>query len=273
MLRPRFAVILLLTLSTGCSSGYFNGGKLFSRMGKTSLALRAFEKFVERSPEDPRSGEALVRAGEIYEKVFSKCREARRHYEASLRRFPSNEPWSTRARAGLMGCPDYFPLDAGHAWIYGDSDTGGNNMRLEWRVLRSSGAALGEIETVLFAGDKKISSKNETFEKEGWSVWQLAGSRRIPFLRYPFNTGMSWSVPSPQGVIEYLIESDSEEVETDAGLFKDCLKIRERNRNYSDTWKYDYYAPNVGRIKTSIGGPGYENPNTELIKFDKIAAK
>jgi hypothetical protein len=26
----------------------------------------------------------------------------------------------------------------------------------------------------------------------------------------------------------------------------------------------------VGRVKTTIGGRGYENPNTELLRYDKI---
>ena len=29
-------------------------------------------------------------------------------------------------------------------------------------------------------------------------------------------------------------------------------------------WKYDYYAPGIGRVRTTIGGRGFENPNTEL---------
>lgn len=242
-------------------------------MGRSKRAIQWLEAFVARSPEDPRAGEALVRVGELYESSLKKCREARRSYEASLRLAPANEPWSTRAKAGIMGCPDYFPLNTISAWFYGDSDSGGKNMRLEWKVRHSSGAAQGEIDTALYAGDKVISAKKEIFSKEGWTVWQLVGSRRIPVLKYPFHIGLSWSTPSPQGVIEYRVESDTERVETVAGVFEDCLKVRELNLSYPDTWKYDYYAPNIGRVKTSVAGDGYENPNTELLKFDKIAAK
>jgi hypothetical protein len=33
-------------------------------------------------------------------------------------------------------------------------------------------------------------------------------------------------------------------------------------------WRFDYYAPGVGRVKTTLGGPGYENPNAELSRYD-----
>ena len=46
--------------------------------------------------------------------------------------------------------------------------------------------------------------------------------------------------------------------------------VRELDRRYPKTWRYDYYCPDVGRAKTTIGGRGYENPNTELLRYGKM---
>src|SRR5207253_299504 len=135
----------------------------------------AFEAFEASRPDDPRSAEALVRAGDIYSHQFKRCLEARRHYEAALRRFPALEPWAEKAKAGLMDCPDYFPLDSNRVWVYGDSASRGRNMRLEWELRVSSAGAGGKIASALYAGTKKINAKTEAYEKKDWTVWQLSG--------------------------------------------------------------------------------------------------
>jgi hypothetical protein len=55
-----------------------------------------------------------------------------------------------------------------------------------------------------------------------------------------------------------------------AGTFHGCVKVREREAANRNSWKYDYYCPGVGKVKTSVAGPGYENSNTELLRFGKI---
>ena len=53
-----------------------------------------------------------------------------------------------------------------------------------------------------------------------------------------------------------------------AGVFSGCLKVRERNSAFKTSWRYDYYCPGVGRVKITIGGPDFENPNTELLRYE-----
>lgn len=265
-------LFFFLLLSAGCDFYRFHGGRFFERTGRYFPAVSAFEAFAARRPDDPRSAEALVRAGRIYSTQFQRCREARVDFEAALRRFPKLEPWSTQAMAGLLGCPDYFPLEAGRVWVYGDTQSQGRNMRDEWELRESKSGASGEIVSALYAGKKRIQSKTEAYQKKEWAVWRIAGGERTPILKYPFTAGTTWSLKTKQGELVYTIESDSELVKTAAGGFSNCLKVREFNKKFSGSWKYDYYAPGVGRVKTTIAGPGFENPNTELLKFDKIVS-
>ncbi|MBI4679078.1 MAG: hypothetical protein HY748_15990 [Elusimicrobia bacterium] len=251
----------------GCDSLDLERARRYERTQKFLPAVQHYERFASRRPRDPRTAEALVRAAGIYAAKLDRCLEARRHYEASLRRFPDAEPWASRAKAGLMACPDYFPFGPGWRWIVGDTASGGKNMRLELEVRRSSGAVSAEMSSALFAGKKVIKSEVLSYAKKDWAVWETAPGRKVPILRFPFTKGHSWSARSGEDQIEYLVEADDAEAETVAGVFKDCLKIKEFNPRFAGSWKYDYYAPSVGRVKTTVGGPDFENPNTELIEY------
>jgi len=52
------------------------------------------------------------------------------------------------------------------------------------------------------------------------------------------------------------VVSTTATVKVAAGEFKDCLKVRELDRRYPKNWRFDYYCPDVGRAKTTIGGGG-----------------
>ena len=91
-----------------------------------------------------------------------------------------------------------------------------------------------------------------------------------PLLRSPYAEGQSWSAFRDLKQIEDLVVSSSASVTTLAGQFAGCLKLRERDTSFPSAWRYDYYCPGGGRVKTTIGGPGFENPNMELLRFDKM---
>lgn len=272
-MRNRF---LLLTIAaaalSGCDAYYYHRGRFCEDTKRHLRAVAAYESFIARDSEDPRTAEVHVRLADLYAAQFNRCLEARRLYEASLRRFPNAEPWAARAKAGLMACPDYFPLEAGRIWIYGDTASKGKNMRLDWQVQLSSGVR-SEVLTRLYAGKKQIRRGTETYEKKNWAVWQKIGADEAPILRYPFHPGARWSARRAEGVISYLVESDDAKVAVGAGVFENCLKVRATNKSFPNSWKYDYYAPGIGRVKTTVGGPGGENPNTELMKFDKMTSQ
>ncbi|MFA6318715.1 MAG: tetratricopeptide repeat protein [Elusimicrobiota bacterium] len=259
--------LLLAALLAGCDTIDLARAVRYEETQKHLPAIKHYERFIGRHPEHPRAAEALVRAADIYSRSLNRCLEARRHYEAALRKSPSAEPWASRAKAGLLACPDFFPMAAGWRWTYGDTASLGRNMRLELEVKSSSGAVSAEAASTLFAGVKNIRSEALSYAKKDWAVWESGQGRHVPILRFPFTTGHAWTAPVGEDVIEYRIESDSARVQTAAGAFEGCLKVKEFNPRYRGSWKYDYYAPFIGRVKTTVGGPGFENPNTELIEY------
>ena len=56
-------------------------------------------------------------------------------------------------------------------------------------------------------------------------------------------------------------------MKTLGGVFSGCIKVRETDPRFPRSWKFDYFAPGVGRVKTTVGAPGVENPNTELLRY------
>jgi hypothetical protein len=253
-------------LLCACDDFHYYSGRFYHETRRGLKAVDPLEAFVQARPDDPRAAEARVRLGEIHASGFRRCLEARREFEAALRSGRLDAAWDKRAKAGLMACPDYFPLEEGRSWVYGDSASRGRNMRLELQVERSSASAQGQVTSSLFAGKKRIRSATESYRKEDWTLWRLEGPKKLAVLKYPYLPGMSWAASDG---MRYKIESNSEKVRTQAGTFELCLKVRESNPQIPDSWKYDYYAPGVGRVKTSVAGPGYENPNTELLSFTR----
>lgn len=261
--------LLLLASLAACDSYHFYSGRFFDETKRWSRAVKELETFAENHPKDPRSCEARLRAARIYATVFDRCLEARRHYEAAARGFPELISCVEKAKEGLLSCPDYFPLDPGRFWVYGDSASGGRLMRLDWELRSSSDGAKTSILASLFSGNKRLNVKETVFAKRDWAVREVEGAKSFPILKYPFTPGSSWTVERGGSGTLYAIETDQAEVQTKAGVFHGCLKVRETAASFRSSWKYDYYCPGVGRVKTTVGAPGVENPNTELVRFSR----
>jgi tetratricopeptide (TPR) repeat protein len=243
----------------------FYGGRFCAETGRYGRAARALESFLQRRPVDARACEAHLRLGRIYTRHFGRYREARRHFEAAAR---LDEPalCALEAKAELLDCPDYFPLEDGRSWVYGDTASGGRNMRLEVEIRAAAGGKAAQT-SVLFAGKKVFSKTRKDYAKKDWAVWELAGGQESMFLRYPFSAGAQWKSGAGRQALSYRIEADGVRVKTLAGDFSGCIKVRETDPRFPRSWKFDYYAPGVGRVKTTIGAPGVENPNTELLRY------
>lgn len=249
----------------GRASYHFQAALLAEARGKAPAAVSHFEAFVAARPADPRAAQAHVEAGRLYTEMH-RCLEARRHFEAAARNFPKLEPWAGRARLGLMQCPDYFPLTPGRTWVYGDSASRGRAMRLEWEVRASSGAA-GTIAAALYAGTRKLNDAAVSYAVDGWTLWQTDSDGRFALLEFPFTPGRRWTARRGDRRLTYTVESADATARTAAGTFDGCLKVREDTRGIKEAWRYDYYCPFVGRALTTVAGPGFENPNTELLSY------
>jgi hypothetical protein len=244
-------------------------GSWFESARQPVQAIKHYEAFLSASPKDERACDVRLRISRIYRR-FSRCDEVRRHLESAARDFPDNKSCARSAQLALMSCPDFFPLDQGRTWIYVDSDSQGRAMRLNWQIIQSTGSEGGTIQTALYAGERQIRQAVENYEKKDWSVWRLSEGGSEPILRYPYTEGRSWRGKRGASNVEWTVVSTGTKVHTFAGDFEDCLKAREHDLQFKNTWRYDYYCPSIGRVKTTVGGPGYENPNTELLRFGKI---
>ena len=268
-MRKRLAaVIVAAALTAGCDTYHYLSGTIHEDVRRPIQAIKHYESFLARRPKDPRSCEVRLRAAELYRTFFLRCSDAQRHYEAAARDFPRMTACVDLAKAGLLKCPDYFPLDTGRTWVYVDSETKGKSMRLDWELRKSSGAAGGVITTALYAGNKRIREGRESYFKENWAIWRTDGPQREPILRYPYAEGQTWKSLDGKGK-EWTVVSTGTAVAVAAGFFAECLKVKEHDLRYAGSWRYDYYCPGAGRVKTTVGGPGFENPNTELSRFSK----
>ena len=269
-MRRRAAAALLLAAGlAGCDTYHYVAGTLNEDARKPVQALKHYEKFLAARPKDPRACEVRLRAAELY-RGFGRCGEARMNWEAAVRDFPGSGACEEKARASLLTCPDYFPLDQGRTWVYVDSESRGKAMRLEWEVKASTGSSRGAIQTVLFAGSRRNREGYESYEKSDWAIWRTDSKPPEPILRYPFGQDQAWSEKRAGSSVQWLVVSATATVNVAAGEFTDCLKVRELDRRFPNSWRYDYYCPDVGRVKTTIGGKGYENPNTELLRYGKM---
>jgi len=266
----RRLLVFLVVLLAGCDTYHFVAG-LWKEDSRDPLgAIKHYERFLDSKPKDPRACELRLRAASLHTRVFGRCEDARWHYETAARDFPHMPACARLAKAGLLDCPDFFPFEPGRTWVYVDSASGGLAARLSWEARPSSAPASGVIQEALYAGNRLIRENVERYEKGEWAVWRLERGKLQPLLRYPYSEGQSWTAIREKKKIEYLVVSSSAAVETRAGAFSGCLKLRERDPSFKDAWRYDYYCPGVGRVKTTIGGPGYENPNMELLRFGRI---
>ncbi|MBI5241858.1 MAG: tetratricopeptide repeat protein [Elusimicrobia bacterium] len=243
----------------------FYGGRFFDETGRYGRAAAALERFLDRDPDDPQACQARLRLGRIYNRHFGRYLEAKRLLEAAARG-EEGGPCALEAKAELLNCPDYFPLERGRTWVYGDTASGGRNMRLEVVLRDGAGGKVAQTSS-LYAGKKRISVNSKDYAKKDWAVWEVSGGKEHLFLRYPFQAGTSWKSGAGRQALSYRIEADALEVRVKAGAFSGCIKVRETDPRFPQSWKFDYFAPGVGRVKTTVGARGVENPNTELISF------
>lgn len=255
----------VLLLLAGCGAkALFKQARHYESQGRLFEAARVYERFIARHPADARIPEARVRAARIYVRGMNLCAKAIPHFERAARAADSG--WAEAGKLGLLTCPDFFPLYDGTKWTYVDSLSGGVNMRLVVRIQTSSANVSGRVAGAYYAGNKKFMDYRRSYEKKGWTVWESDGKRNLPILRWPYRKGQAWEHRIEKDRYKYRVVADGLRVRTKGGRFEGCLKVKEHKVGFP-SWVYNYYCPGVGRVKTTVGVPGVENPNTELAKF------
>ena len=258
-------LICLMSFS-GCSSYDYHVGKFEDGIGNKIAAFNLYNQFLNIAPNSSRAVEVKFRLGNIESQVFHRCDQAVSDYESVTRNLSPQNPWFQKAVLGILNCPDYFPLESGRTWVYGDSLSRGKNMKDEWKALRGK-EDKNAILSSLYAGKNLVRQGKLLFQKKDWAVFRIEGASAVPILKYPFHAGQRWEFSGGKNGKYFEIVSTSSVVKTAAGVFSGCLKVKEAYGKFPRSWKYTYYAPFVGEIKTTIAGPGFESPNTELIRY------
>lgn len=267
---PAILLILGLILS-GCGAGRdFRAARALEAEGRAAEAVRRYERFIENHPDDRRVPEAAYRAGRLHAVGFGNCEQAVPLFERAARRAassPEDDPWPEKAKLGLMSCPDFFPLRKGAKWTMVDSASGGEYMQLKIGVDASTEGIRAQIKGAFFAGEEKDRDYDRSYLKEGWTIWETDGDSKLPILKFPYNKGRSWEASRKEGKVRFTIVKDRIKVRVKGGKFAGCLKVKSHTAGY-ESWVFDYYCPGVGRVKTTVGAAGVENPNTELAEYD-----
>ncbi|MDI6641802.1 MAG: tetratricopeptide repeat protein, partial [Elusimicrobiota bacterium] len=214
--------------------------------------------------------EALYRAGKIYQtklKIFS---EAINLFGEVIKNYPDSSRLVSLSKNGIFNSPDYLPLYDGNKWIEGDSSSSGKNMRTVWSCQLVS-TDVYKITKNIFAGGKFVTRiiryyREQDFKFEECSRADFSNST-VLLLQYPFTPGLSWVTERDGRKLKITIVSANAEVQVVAGNFKNCLKVKYEDLNLLGSYKYEYYAPDVGLILTTVGRRNVEHRNTELLSY------
>ena len=250
-----------------CSCGpRFDDAAALEGQGRILKAAAEYELFAAKKPADPRAPAALLKASRLYGGNLGLCARSIPPLETLARNYPDFKIPPEDYRR-LYICPDYFPAEIGTRWVYGDTQSGGRNARQEITVKAVSGGRV-TASYALYAGSTLVSRSTRNYRLAGRSFYEGQGGFDTIILDYPLGAGKTWPAKGPEGKLEFLVEKTGVNVKVKAGEFPDCVKVRRRAAGQA-SWVYDYYAPWTGKVLTAVGGPGYENRVTELIKYEK----
>ncbi len=128
-----------------------------------------YQNICQKYPSSRICPQALYRLGRIYQKNLKLYGQAVNYYKRLIEYYPSSQPWTNLARAGIFGSPDYFPLTKGSFWIEGDSETEGRNMRAEWDCNEVSTGTFSIVKR-LFAGSNHVTDIKRFYRKDNFQL-------------------------------------------------------------------------------------------------------
>lgn len=256
-----------LALAAACGCGpRFGDGAALEKQGRWLQAAEAYRGFALKNPADPSAPKALASAAELYSVKLGLCAESLPLLERLAREYPAYKMPEELFRR-IFVCPDFFPSGPGLKWLYGDSQTLGKNASQTAEVAdHTSRGAL--LKSAFYAGDQLVSSQKKVYRFSGLDFVENQGGADTVVLSYPLEQGKAWTSRAPEGRLEFRVERTGLSVKVGAGQYENCVKVRRRAAGLP-SWIYEYYAPWTGKILTSVGGPGYENRVTELLKYEE----
>jgi len=266
-----------------CSCGVNYRLNQAKKLEEKGYYIDAIKKYLEinKKYENTLSGaRALYDAARIYHRKLKVYFESEKLYNSIINKYSKSDKFKEivkLAKIGIFDSPNYFPFGNGSIWVEGDSETGGKNMRIEWLCVEISTYTHCLIQKKFLAGKKFVTQFKRYYTKEEFQLresLEKMSSTYTVLLYYPFEIGKTWITESDGRKIELTIVSNDAEVKTHAGVFKGCLKIKEVDLKFPQACKYEYYAPEVGHILTTISAVNSkrEYRNNELIYY-KISSE
>jgi hypothetical protein len=182
----------------------------------------------------------------------------------------------------------YFPLKEGRRWEYNVvSDQGATKKLL---ITNLAPREVSGVKVTPRKWELGGSTFTEFMKQDETGVYRYAeqkGESAPPslitpmecHLRFPIAEGSSWKMAAKVGNstvnISLTIESLSDEVKVPAGIFKDCVKIKQAGENDGTAvMGYEWYAPKVGVVKSlvtirqkSTEGTKSETRTYQLVSF------
>lgn len=251
--------------AAACGPRYGDGEQL-QKQGRFLKAAEKYRTFALRNPADPSAPRALQEAADLYAVKLGLCAESKPLLERLAREYPSYKMPEDVFRR-IFVCPDYFPVDNGDKWKYGDSQTLGKNAtQLVEVTAYSKGVSI--VQSSFYAGDQLVSSVRSAYRFFGTNFLESQGKTHTLILNYPLEKGKAWTTDGAQGRINFRVEDTGLKVKVGAGEFSGCVKIRRRPAGVP-SWIFEYYAPWTGKILTSVAGEGFENRVTELLSYEE----
>lgn len=264
--RGAAAAAFLLAAALGGCGPRFADGEALRKQGRLLQAAEAYAAFALENPAEPEAPKALAAAAELYSADLGLCAKSLPLLERLAREYPAYKMPEELFRR-IFVCPDYFPASSGRAWTYGDSQTLGKNAR-QVVELTDFGPRGASVKSTFFAGDQQVSSQRRAYRFKGMNFLESQDRKDTVILAYPLEQGKVWNSSGPEGRLEFRVEKTGLRVKVAAGEYSDCVKVRRRAAGLP-SWIFEYYAPWTGRILTAVGGPGYENRVTELLKYEE----
>jgi len=264
--RAAICFLCLAPLAAGGCAPRYEDAEVLEKQGRLLKAAQKYQAFSLAKPEDPAAPKALMAAAGIYALNLGLCGESKPLLERLARDYPSFKMPEEVFRR-IFVCPDYFPAGPGLKWVYGDTETLGQNARQVVEVT-DHGAKGTVVRSTFFAGTEQVSSLKKTYRFDGMNFIETQDRKDTLILNYPVAPGKTWVSSGPEGRLEFSVEKAGLKVKVKAGEFSGCIKLRRRVAGAS-SWVYEYYAPWTGKILTAVAGPKYENKVMELLSYEE----
>lgn len=247
--------IFLIFLFSSCSHITLNEAEKLYKEKNYLKAAAYFEKYYTENPFKKNADYSAYTAGIIYSKFIPDCDRARKNFEFLIKNYPESKYYK-EANFRAIFCPNYFYPQYKHLY-FGDSLSYGKNA-LE--IVKFNPVDYNSIDQLskIYAGRKLVATTRKKYIISGNKIFEINAKEKKLILKYPLPD--RWK----DGGIFYNAEIIGK-IKVKAGEFDNCLKL---TLDDGKSIMVNYYAPEVGRILSSLIYDKKETRIMELLKYE-----